>query len=142
MQVWRESRDALAPGFTIGTFLDGDLRGAHVPAKGPSRATGWLLFAAKGFTQALNEAGHFKERKGVVDGVAAEGVADTAGDDEGELLGEDGGGGLLAGGATAEVEARDEDVCLFVLVSGEVKRMSRKGGDKPPARAMLLKAGS
>jgi hypothetical protein len=99
-----------------------------------------LLFVAKGFTQALDEAGHFEERKGVVDGVAAEGVADAAGDDEGELLGEDGGGGLLAGGAAAKVEAGDEDVCLFALVSGEV--MTRKGGDKPPARAMPLKAGS
>lgn len=92
--------------------------GAHVPSECPPRATGWLLFAAKGFAQALDEAGHLEERKGVVDGVAAEGVADAAGDDEGELLGEDGGGGLLAGGAAAEIEAGDEDVCLLVLDSG------------------------
>lgn len=127
MQVGRESRYALAPGFTARAFLDSDLGSAHVPGEGPARATSWLLFAAKGFAQALDEARHLEEREGVVDGIAAEGVADAAGDDERELLSEDGGGGLLAGRATAEVEAGDEDVCLCVLDSCRSKEMTRKG---------------
>ncbi|KAJ6440062.1 tRNA isopentenyltransferase [Purpureocillium lavendulum] len=117
LHVGGQLADLLAPRLAV-TLRDDDLAAAHVPEELPAGAAGELrlrllvagALGLEDLAQALGELGHLNTHERVVDAVARKDVAEAAGDDEGDLLGEDGRRGLLPRRAAAKVEARDEDV--------------------------------
>lgn len=120
LHIGRELTDLVSPLGTTLTLLHLDLATANVPGQGPaSAASESLAFSGVVLAQTGNETGNFETHQGVVDAVSGEDVAKAAGDNKGDLLGENGGSGLLARATAAEVEAGDQDVALLGEV-GEV----------------------
>ena len=92
-----------------------DLGAANVPDELPASAASQGLAGVilEVFTKMSYQIGDFDAHQSIVDAVSAENVAEAAGNNKRDLLGQDRSCGLLAGATTAKVEATHQNIAFL-----------------------------